>query len=146
MYVSLYFTWLKLFYANAKKLGFRESIVFIWSSITWITSFKLKSSLGTNQNITRINNRNTVTEKIGMIFSVSRDDIYGLRFITTEPNDNYFSGIRVQKIEATVLEVIQIFMKEENQTQSFYESKLQVSRKRGKGYNSTLSSYVESAR
>ena len=81
-----------------------------------------------------------------MIFSVSRDDIYGLRFITTEPNDNYFSGIRVQKIEATVLEVIQIFMKEENQTQSFYESKLQVSRKRGKGYNSTLSSYVESAR
>ena len=81
-----------------------------------------------------------------MIFSISRDDIYGLTFTTTEPNGHSFAGIRVHKREATVLEVIQICAKEENRTRAVYESELQVSRKRGKGYNSTLSSYVESAR
>ena len=56
MCVLLYFTWLKLFSVNAKKLEFYERIVFSWSSMMWINYFKLKSRLGTNHNNTRINN------------------------------------------------------------------------------------------
>ena len=77
----------------------------------WINSFKLKSRLGANHNNTRINNRNTVTETIGMIFSMSRDNIYGLIFTTTETNEHSFSDIRVRKREANVLEVIKICVK-----------------------------------
>ena len=56
MCVSLYFTRLKLFFVNEKKLGFRERIVFSWSFMICITSFKSKLRLGTNQNNMRINN------------------------------------------------------------------------------------------
>ena len=55
--------------------------------------------------------KKTATETIGMIFSMSHYDIYGLIFTTTEPNDHYFSGIRVHNREAIVLEVIQICVK-----------------------------------
>ena len=74
------------------------------------------------------------------------DNIYGLIFTITEPNAHSFAGIGVHKREATVLEVIQICVKEQNTTQEIYETELQVSQKRGKEYSGTLSSYVESAR
>ena len=51
-----------------------------------------------------------------MIFSMSCDNIYGLRFTTNEANEHSFAGIRIHKGEATVLEVIQICVKEENRT------------------------------
>ena len=111
MCVSLYFTRLKLFSVNEKKLGFRERIVFSWYFMICITSFKYKLRLGTNQNNMRINNWNTVTKTIGMIFSISCDYIYGLVFTKTGTNEHSLSGIRVHKREETVLKVIHIFVK-----------------------------------
>ena len=93
MCVSFYFTRIEMFSVNAKKLGFLERILFSWSSMICITFFMSKSRLGTNQNSTRINNRIMVTDKIVIIFSMPRDNIYGLVFTTTEPNEHSFAGM-----------------------------------------------------
>jgi len=146
MCVSLYFLRLKLFSVNCKTLGYRERIVFSWCSMIWITSFASKSRLGTNQNNTRINARNMVTETLAMIFAVARDDVGGPRFLTTESNEHTFAGWRFSKREATVLEVNQIEERRSNRTNAIFESGLQVSRRHGDGYNSSFSSFVDGAR
>ena len=53
MCVSLYFTRLELFAVNTNICGWRERVVFCWCSMICLSSFTLKSRLGTNQNNSR---------------------------------------------------------------------------------------------
>ena len=108
MCVLLYFTHLKLFSLNANKCGWQEIVVFCWCYMIWLSSFTSKSRLGTNQNNYRVNVHNTLTETIGMVFSMARNNIIAPRFLTTEPNEQNIVGCRMMKKEATVLEVNQM--------------------------------------
>ena len=68
----------------------------------------MKSRLGTNKNNYRENVLNTLIETIGMVFSMSRNNIIAPRFLTTEPNKHKIAGWIIKKREATVLEVNQM--------------------------------------
>ena len=47
MCVLLYFTRLNIFAVNSNKCGWQEKVVFCWFSMIWLSSFTLKSRLGT---------------------------------------------------------------------------------------------------
>ena len=93
---------------------------FYWCSMIWLSSFTSKSRLVTNQNNYRENVRNTLTETIGMVFSMERNDIIAPSFLTTEPNKHNIAGWRMRKREATVLEVNQMEHTETNRTKSIF--------------------------
>ena len=101
--LTLYFMRMRLYAVNTKVLGFRERISLIWSCTIWMTSFGYQSRLGTNQKNMLANRRNMVTEGIGMIFLIARNDIMNVRYCTTEPCEHWFPGLRVDKREFTVL-------------------------------------------
>eukprot|EP00957_Ditylum_brightwellii_P043846 3324403-Ditylum_brightwellii.AAC.1 len=73
--VTLYFMRLKLFAVNTKKAYYRDFISFLWVSMIWLTSFESKSPLGTNQSNMAINCCNLITETIGLVFAMARDNI-----------------------------------------------------------------------
>ena len=146
MCVSLYFTRLKLFGVNGKKCDWRQRLVFCWCSMIWLSSYTSKSRLGTNQKNSRANVQNTVTETIGMVFSIPHKDIYAPRFLTTEPAEHQIAGWRMRKREATVLEVNQMEHMVTNRTRAIFESDLQISRRRQNGYHSTLDSHVDATK
>ena len=73
--ITLYFLCIWLHAVNAKVLGFRDRINLIWSCTIFITSLGYKSSLRTKQQNMLANHRNMVTEAIGIVFLMVRDDI-----------------------------------------------------------------------
>ena len=104
----------------------------------WLSSVTSKSMLGTNQNNSRVNVRNTLTETTGMVFSMARNNTIAPRFLTTEPNEHKISGWRMRKREATVLEVNQMEHAAANRTRDIFASGIQTSRIKQNGYNSTI--------
>ena len=56
----------------------------------WITPIKKQTIMITNR-------RNIVTETIGNIFMLARNDIPNPRLITSEPNEYTFGGWRTEK-------------------------------------------------
>ena len=130
MCVLLYFTRLKPFSVNSKKCGWQKRVVFFWFSMIWLSYFTSKSRLGTNQNSSRANVRNTLTETIGMVFSMALNNIIAPRFLKTEPNDHKISVWRTRKRKTTVLEVNQMEHAAKNRTNAIFASGLQTPRRR----------------
>jgi hypothetical protein len=94
------------------------------------------------------NERNIITETVGTLFVVVREDVVRPRGLTTEGIEHTFALMRYEKKEPTVLEMTEIEGKQMRKMGAVHQSNLAVARSpnSGYGYTASLTSFVDSSK
>ena len=107
----------------------------MWSAMLWITSIYHNKNMITNK-------RNIVTATIGVFFLVSRNDVVNPHFCTSESSERNFGNQKLEKREATNLEMAELEEKAWWHTKAVYKEGFKIYHSEQKGYHSTATSFV----
>ena len=107
----------------------------MWSEMLWITSIYHNKNMITNK-------RNIVTATIGVFFLVSRNDVVNPHFCTSESSERNFGNQKLEKREATNLEMAELEEKAWWHTKAVYKEGFKIYHSEQKVYHSTAPSFV----
>ena len=72
------------------------------------------------------NKRNIVTATIGMWFLVARNDVVNPHFFTSEPSELNFGNCRLEKIEETTIEMMELEEKARRRNKAVYKESFKI--------------------
>ena len=142
--LSLVFLRLRVYAVNARSLPWRERALYTWLTMIWFTSFHTSGST------MMTNKRNMLLETFGVLFLVTRDDVFQSRRNTSECNEHTFGMWRsmTSSREFNMDQLIRIVQKTNIRIDAIFESDLKTQRSRDglSGYQATFDEYVSSVK
>ena len=144
--VSLVFLRLRAYVVNARTVPWRDRAIYVWLMMIWFTSFHTSGST------MMANKRNILLETIGVLFLVTRDDVFHPRRNTSECNEHTFGMWRWRWMsssrEFNGEQLLRIVEKTNIKIDAIFASDLKTQRSKDglSGYQATFDEYVSSVK